>query len=93
MSRKPTLAGIGINAGARAVPVVPEAARAVVEEKRVSGKSEKACTVRLNFEAWCEARDFATRQGKSLQDLFVDGLNMIRASKGLPPLPGTGKGE
>ena len=31
------------------------------------------------------------REDRSLQDLFIAGLNALRAAKGLPPLTGTAR--
>lgn len=58
-------------------------------EKPSSRKELKAVPVRLSHTQWFEAREFALRENKSLQDLFVEGLNEIRRLRGYPPLTGT----
>jgi uncharacterized protein YkwD len=57
--------------------------------KKSGAKPPKTVPVRLTHEQWYEAKEFAMRQDQSLQELFVAGLNMLRAAKGLPPLSGT----
>lgn len=82
-------------------PVEPvQAARAAVEPapRRVAAprkredkgvKLGKTIPVRLTHEQWYEAKEFAMRQDQSLQELFIKGINTLRAAKGLPPLTGT----
>jgi hypothetical protein len=57
--------------------------------KKGGAKPPKTVPVRMTHEQWYEAKEFAMRVDTSLQELFIQGLNMIRASKGLPPLTGT----
>jgi hypothetical protein len=52
-------------------------------------KPAKTVPVRMTRDQWREAKEFAARQDESLQELFIVGLNMLRASKGFPPLTGT----
>jgi hypothetical protein len=70
--------------------VVERAGERAPAEKNAEAKPQKTVPVRLTREQWIEAKDFAARYDTSLQELFVVGLNMVRASKGLPPLSGTG---
>ncbi len=57
--------------------------------KPASRKELKAVPVRLSHAQWFEAREFALRENKSLQDLFIEGLNEVRRKRGYPPLTGT----
>jgi hypothetical protein len=74
-------------------PAEPRAEHEAVEHapaaQNGSAKPPKTVPVRLTHEQWYEAKEFATRLDTSLQELFIQGLNMVRASKGLPPLTGT----
>jgi hypothetical protein len=54
-------------------------------------KPNKTIPVRLTAVQWQEAKQFAIQCETSLQDLFIDGLNAMRAAKGIPPLSGTAK--
>lgn len=93
MSKKPiSFSALRINGGAQnpaVTPVVPELAP--TEQAPQVSKPGKTVPVRLTHEQWYEAKEFAMRQDKSLQELFIQGFNALRASKGLPPLSGTGK--
>jgi uncharacterized protein YkwD len=100
-TKKSSFGSLKISANSPAAvasPVEPsvehEAAERQVAErapaaKKGSAKPPKTVPVRLTHEQWYEAKEFAMRQDESLQDLFIAGLNMVRASKGLPPLSGT----
>lgn len=52
-------------------------------------KPGKTVPVRLTHEQWFEAKQFAMREDTSLQELFIRGMNTLRAAKGLPPLSDT----
>jgi hypothetical protein len=60
-----------------------------VSLERQSRKPTKTIPVRLTHEQWFEAREFALIQDRSLQEIFVEGLNAVRTAKGFPPLSGT----
>lgn len=63
--------------------------RAPAAKKASKAKPPKTVPVRLTHEQWYQAKEFGMQFDTSLQELFIQGLNMVRASKGLPPLPGT----
>jgi hypothetical protein len=63
--------------------------RAPAAKKPARGKPPKTVPVRMTHEQWYQAKEFGMQFDTSLQELFIQGLNMVRASKGLPPLPGT----
>jgi uncharacterized protein YkwD len=65
------------------------AERAPAAKKAGKVKPPKTVPVRMTHEQWYEAKEFAMRFDTSLQEMFIAGLNMMRASKGLPPLTGT----
>ncbi|WP_111935866.1 hypothetical protein [Paraburkholderia bryophila] len=104
-TKKPSFASLKINAGNASAAVVPPAeerakgpavesievehAPAAVERKVSKAKLPKTIPVRMTREQWYEAKEFAMRFDTSLQEMFIAGLNMMRASKGLPPLTGT----
>jgi hypothetical protein len=93
MSKKPTLGGlVGITASQPAAPVTPPVVERAPKPVREAKVKEETSTVpvRLTAAQRREARTFALAMDRSLQDLFIEGLNMIRATKGLGPLPGTG---
>jgi hypothetical protein len=68
-----------------------EAVERAPAAKKAAGKVKppKTIPVRMTHEQWYEAKEFGMREDQSLQELFIAGLNMLRASKGLPPLTGT----
>lgn len=63
--------------------------RAPAAKKATKAKPPKTVPVRMTHEQWYQAKEFGMQFDTSLQELFIQGLNMVRASKGLPPLPGT----
>lgn len=90
-SRKPPSFG-ALKISANNLPAGTESVRAVGEpaaDQMSSGKPPKTIPVRLTHEQWYEAKEFGMREDQSLQELFIAGLNMLRAAKGLPPLTGT----
>ncbi|SEF14477.1 MULTISPECIES: hypothetical protein [Pseudomonadota] len=95
--KTPSFGALKISANNPSAAVMPPAEPAVehaaVEfapaEKKAEARPSKTVPVRLTREQWIEAKDFAARYDTSLQELFIVGLNMVRASKGLPPLTGT----
>ena len=104
-TKKPSFSALRVNGGAQSPAPAPEpvepvevsrapaepAARAAAPRKR-EGKAVKlgkTIPVRLTHEQWYEAKEFAMRQDESLQELFIKGINTLRAAKGLPPLTGT----
>lgn len=95
--KPPSFGALKISANNPSAAVMPPAAPAVAQvagdsapaEKKAEARPPKTVPVRLTREQWIEAKDFAARFDTSLQELFIVGLNMVRASKGLPPLTGT----
>lgn len=81
-----------INSPAQAtVAMSPAAPVATQRAASGAGKAGKTIPVRLTVEQWYDAKEFAMREDRSLQDLFIAGLNALRAAKGLPPLTGTAR--
>jgi hypothetical protein len=90
--KPPSFGALKISANNPSAAVMPPAEPAVEHapaDKKAEAKPPKTVPVRLTREQWIEAKDFAARYDTSLQELFIVGLNMVRASKGLPPLTGT----
>jgi hypothetical protein len=86
MTTKPTgLAAFSKGKAATIEGVEAEAAPTPRGRRRAQGETV-ALTVRLGRDDWRRLHQLATAEGVSLQSLALDGLSLIFARHGLPPI-------
>jgi predicted HicB family RNase H-like nuclease len=78
--------GTTVRCGATAPPETEESKR---KKRRRKATGEIVhVTLRLNHEQWNKAHQFARSEGVSLNQLAIDGINMLLKDRGLPELDG-----